>query len=78
MVEPLTDPGLMFAQDVIAERREIPLLNDPERIAVLEFHTADYEDGRVPDIVTRRTKAYVVRWDLKCDRMTFSDEHERP
>jgi len=67
----LEDPMVMFLHDLIDDERDFPLMSDPERIPVFECHSKDYEDGRVPDIETRRTKAYIVGWELRKDHPTL-------
>ncbi|MGC4105580.1 MAG: hypothetical protein QM753_04385 [Thermomicrobiales bacterium] len=57
-----TDPTVMFAEDISRDPGLAPQLQDPLRVARLEIVERDYPDEREPDIVTPRTKAYIVRW----------------
>ncbi|MGB3330795.1 MAG: hypothetical protein WBA46_17665 [Thermomicrobiales bacterium] len=63
----LLDPHMMFIEDIIEDERDFPQMHDPERIAVWEFYPKDHVDERTPDIVTKRTKAYIVAWELRKD-----------
>ncbi|MGC4105687.1 MAG: hypothetical protein QM753_04925 [Thermomicrobiales bacterium] len=67
----LEDPMVMFLHDLIDDEREFAIMQDPERIAVFEVRPKTYRDERVPDIETRRTKAYVVGWELRKDHPTL-------
>lgn len=57
----ISNPTIMFNQDIIADEMVIPALDDPTRVAVLEIHLRGTTQG-TPDIVTARTEAYIVRW----------------
>lgn len=63
----LLDPQMMFIEDIIEDGRDFPQMHDPERIAVWEFYPRDHVDERTPDIETKRTKAYLVAWELRKD-----------
>jgi len=67
----LLDPMIMFYQDLVRDDRDFPSMRDPERIPVFEFYPKDHHDNRVPDIETRRTKAYIVGWELRKDHPTL-------
>lgn len=57
-----TDPTVMFVEDITRDPGLAPQLQDPGRIARLDIVERDAPDAREPDILTPRTKAYIVRW----------------
>jgi hypothetical protein len=61
------DAHALFVEDLIYDERDFPQMRDPERIAVWEIHPKDHVDGRTPDIETKRTKAYIIGWELRKD-----------
>lgn len=65
------DPYILFCEDLIYDERDFPQMTDPERIPVWEVRFKDDDDDRVPDIETRRTKAYIVGWELRKDHPTL-------
>lgn len=65
-ISPL-DAHALFVEDLIYDERDFPQMHDPDRIPVWEFFLKDHVDERTPDIETKRTKAYLVAWELRKD-----------
>lgn len=61
----LTDPDLMFSQDLMADPSLAPQLSDPDRIATIEAYAKGTFPDRPPDISTPRTDVYIVAWEAK-------------
>ncbi len=60
----LNDPDVMFTEDIIADDTPIPAMEDPHRVPVLRVY-ARGKGNSIPDIVTRRTEAYIISWREK-------------
>lgn len=59
----LADPGVMFAEDVMEDTHAAPALTERGRVPILRIFRRGEGTLGVPDIVTRRTEAYIVGWD---------------
>ncbi|HWV34768.1 MAG TPA: hypothetical protein VNZ55_03995 [Thermomicrobiales bacterium] len=60
----LLNPRTWFAEDIIADNSSTPALEDPDRTPTLKIYVKGEGPGN-PDIVTRRTEAYIVAWSDK-------------
>lgn len=61
----LTDPDIMFSQDLMADPSLAPQLSDPHRIATIKVYAKGTFPDRKPDISTPRTDVYIVAWEDK-------------
>lgn len=60
----LADPDVMFSQDVMEDPDVAPELAEPNgKAPVLRIYRRGEGPFGKPDIVTRRTEAYIVGWD---------------
>lgn len=59
----LNDPDVMFAEDVMEDPDVAPELAGPDKAPVLHIFRRGEGTLGTPDIVTRRTEAYIVGWD---------------
>jgi hypothetical protein len=55
-------PDQLFDQDLITDEREFPIMFRPGFDPIWEVVLKDTPDPREPDIVTARTKAFLVGW----------------
>ena len=61
----LTDPDIMFGQDVIADPKIAPQLQDRTRTPFIKAYPKGTFPDRKPDISTPRTDAYITGWQEK-------------
>ncbi len=61
----LTDPDLMFSQDLMENPGLAPQLFDPDRIASIKVYAKGTFPDRKPDISTPRTDVYIIGWEDK-------------
>ncbi|MGC4108144.1 MAG: hypothetical protein QM753_17610 [Thermomicrobiales bacterium] len=60
----LADPGVMFSQDVMEDPDVAPELAHPDnKTPILRIYRRGEGPLGEPDIVTRRTEAYIIGWD---------------
>jgi len=58
----IRDPYILFSQDLITDEREFPIMFREGLDPIWEVVLKDTPDPREPDIVTARTKAFLVGW----------------
>ena len=67
-------PHQLFDQDLITDEREFPIMFREGLDPIWEVVMKDTPDPRVPDIVTARTKAFLVGWKERVYPKDFDGE----
>ena len=67
-------PHQLFDQDLITDEREFPIMFREGQDPIWEVVLKDTPDPRVPDIVTARTKAFLVGWKERVYPKDFDGE----
>lgn len=74
----LTDPDIMFSQDLMADPSLAPQLSDPHRVASIKAYAKGTFPDRTPDISTPRTDVYIVGWREKDPNDPFFRDDREP
>ena len=63
----LRDPGVMMAEDIIADEKLAPEFRLEDRVPLVKAYRKGTFPDRKPDIETPRTDVYILGWNPRYD-----------